>query len=155
MLNSVCIRYLLPSAPLVTLLFPFQGPTIASHLFVFCPPSSHLAKHTDECLPEHKLPQMRAGSGQAKESFCKCFCNGSSFPSEYLDPFYTVVSRGRGECSQHCCEFCIETDESMMHEKAVRRAECWCKVGHLFLHALMWGLFSWVNQDLARQVVPL
>lgn len=77
----------------------------------------------------HKILLMRAGSGQGSLIFFStCFCNGLSFQSEYLDTFYKVVSRKKNKTKQNkylqlCSGFFIETDESMMHEKAVRLAE--------------------------------
>lgn len=63
------------------------------------PPSLHLTKHVDG----HQLPQMRAGSGQGTHIFFTCFCNGSSFQSEYLDTFYKVVSRKK----PNTCSFAL------------------------------------------------
>lgn len=130
--------------------------TIASLSILPCPASLHLTNMS--MMPGHKLPQMRAGSGQGTRIFYTCFCNGPSFQSEYLDTLYKVVSRKK----TNICSFSLGFSLKQMNPWCMKRlsgrlreAECWYKAGHLLLHAPMWGLFSWVKQGRARQAVPL
>ena len=87
----------------------------------------HFTEHVGRCWPQASSDESWVRSGQPI-FFFTYFCNGPSFQSEYLDTFYKVVSRKKKKKNhnkylQLCSGFFIETDESMMHEKAVRLAE--------------------------------
>lgn len=88
--------------------------------------SLHLTEHVGVCWPQASSDESWVRSGQSIFFPPTCFCNRPSFQSEYLDTFYKVVSRKKKKKNKYlqlCSGFFIETDESMMHEKAVRLAE--------------------------------
>lgn len=137
LLNSVWIGYLPPPTPLVTLLFPFQRPTIASLFFVFCPPSSPLAKRTDEACPSTSFPRRELGQVRPRSPFANVSAVGPVSRVNIWTHSTKWSPGGEANARSIAVGFALKQTNPRCMKRAVTRAECWCKVGHLFLHALM------------------
>lgn len=98
-------------------------PAITSPFNLPCPPSLHLTKRVDECLGTVSSDESRVRSGHSH--LFHMFLQWAWFP-EWISGH--ILESGLQEKKTHkylqlCSGFLIETDESMMHEKAVRQAK--------------------------------